>query len=168
MTTPSSPRAGRSTVSAAGEPRRFFHLNGEDGRPICYCGKPRPPHWDTCGGVVCGTTGKTAREAERDYAAASPAGPGIRNRLLVSRFDPSVSLDELIGAGPEAVPPSEREGLRAALEQAAKVAEVHAERLKHTSHRDGLGMGWQAGEELCLEIADRIRALASPAHPDEE
>jgi hypothetical protein len=62
-----------------------------------------------------------------------------------------------------AVPQSER----AALEQAAKVAEAYAERLKHTSHRDGLGMGWQAGEELCLEIADRIRALASPAHPDE-
>jgi hypothetical protein len=42
--------------------------------------------------------------------AASPAGPeapGIRNRLLASRFDPSVSLDELIGAGPEAVPQSE-------------------------------------------------------------
>jgi hypothetical protein len=43
--------------------------------------------------------------------AASPAGPeapGIRNRLLASRFDPSVSLDELIGAGPGAVPQSER------------------------------------------------------------
>ena len=50
-------------------------------------------------------------------AAASPAGPGIRNRLLASRFDPSVSLDELIGAGPEAVPQSEPEGLRAALER---------------------------------------------------
>ncbi len=49
------------------------------------------------------------------------------------------------------------------LEQAARIAEEHAERLKHTSHRDGLGMGWQAGEELCREIAARIRAAVAPS-----
>lgn len=38
----------------------------------------------------------------------------------------------------------------------AAIARNKAEELKHTSHRDGLGMGWIAGEELCEDIAADI------------
>jgi hypothetical protein len=60
----------------------------------------------------------------------------------------------------------EPEGFAAGVEHAAKVAEVHAERLKHTNHRDGLGMGWQAGEELCREIAAFIRVTRPAPTPE--
>lgn len=52
-----------------------------------------------------------------------------------------------------------------ATERAAQMAEGYAEWLKHTSHRDGLGMGWLAGEELCREIAEQIRAPARRGPP---
>lgn len=49
------------------------------------------------------------------------------------------------------------------IERCARLVAAHAERLKHTSHREGLGMGWQAGELLCEELAIAIRALATDA-----
>lgn len=52
------------------------------------------------------------------------------------------------------------------IDRSARIAEDHAERLKHTSHREGLGMGWLAGEELCREIADRIRGRHSVRNRD--
>lgn len=38
----------------------------------------------------------------------------------------------------------------------AKVARDRAERIKHTSHKDGLGMGDQRSEKLCRDIAAAI------------
>ena len=35
--------------------------------------------------------------------------------------------------------------------------EAKAEMMKQTSHRDGLGMGWQEGEQVCLELARQLR-----------
>ena len=42
-------------------------------------------------------------------------------------------------------------------ERAAKRLELAAEKVKHTSHADGLGMGWQALENWLLEEAAAIR-----------
>jgi hypothetical protein len=161
---PSSPRAGRSTVSAAGEPQR------------------PPDEWLLSISIMEAArriglemvVGHSWRELAMltntiladQLAAASPAGPGIRNRLLVSRFDPSVSLDELIGAGPEAVPQNEREGLRAALQRlTAAVDGVETARDEcfciQSPHADECG-------ELLHALAAARAALASPAHPDEE
>lgn len=39
----------------------------------------------------------------------------------------------------------------------AAVALAYADELKNTSHIDGLGMGWLAGEDVCRDISDRIR-----------
>ena len=50
-------------------------------------------------------------------------------------------------------------------DRAAKVAELEAERLKHASHVDGLGMGFQAGEEISLSIAAAIRNLPLEEEP---
>jgi hypothetical protein len=136
MTPPSSPRAGRSTVSAAGPHLCFWHKRQtgcechtiEAAEPCSGChgtlwtedenwSPTFPESWDGTrspgdGLIPCGFCNLGGwNEPVREPAAASPAGPeapGIRNRLLVSRFDPSVSLDELIGAGSEAVPQSER------------------------------------------------------------
>ena len=47
-----------------------------------------------------------------------------------------------------------------ALERAAKVADLDAERTKHTSHADGIGMGCQREEAVALRIAVAIRALS--------
>jgi uncharacterized ferredoxin-like protein len=55
---------------------------------------------------------------------------------------------------------SERDSARAdAIEQAARLLEDAAERIKHTRHVDGLGMGWRDGEDLLKEQAAAIRAL---------
>ena len=43
-------------------------------------------------------------------------------------------------------------------ERCARVAELEQERIKHTSHRDGLGMGDQQAEQVCNIIAAAIRA----------
>ncbi len=51
-----------------------------------------------------------------------------------------------------------RQSWNAALEEAAKVAEVEAERIRHTSHAEGLGMGDQLRESACLRLAAAIRA----------
>jgi hypothetical protein len=58
-------------------------------------------------------------------------------------------------------------GARAlALREAAERAEAKAEWLKHNAHYDGLGMGWQIGEALALQIGKDIRALAAlPVEP---
>jgi len=45
-------------------------------------------------------------------------------------------------------------------EECIRIAEQESERIKHTSHADGLGMGNQAAEQACLRIANAIRALA--------
>jgi hypothetical protein len=184
MTPPSSPRAGRSTVSTAGEPQR------------------PPDEWLLSISIMEAArriglemvVGHSWRELAMltntiladQLAAASPAGPGIRNRLLVSRFDPSVSLDELIGAGSEAVPQSERpdaalrveynlgrrhgyeEGYRAAQSEAVPQSEREGllrEALEHVIDV------WSAPSPE--EFARLHRVLTghdscSPAHPDEE
>jgi hypothetical protein len=189
MTSPSSPRAGRSTVSTAGEPQR------------------PPDEWLLSISIMEAArriglemvVGHSWRELAMltntiladQLAAASPAGPGIRNRLLVSRFDPSVSLDELIGAGPEAVPQSEREGLaeggvRPLLRDIRDwMWWGHAD---VCDHYDPCQCGWSEINRRLLaalepDDADPNRvppalpaartssdsaALASPAHPDEE
>jgi len=51
------------------------------------------------------------------------------------------------------------EGARAeARESAAQAAELEAERIKHTSHVGGPGMGDEAAERACLRVAAEIRA----------
>ena len=56
---------------------------------------------------------------------------------------------------------------RAALEEAARDCEKFAEEIKHTSHKDGLGMGDQRSEGVLKEQADHIRALSDePAQPN--
>ena len=50
-----------------------------------------------------------------------------------------------------------------ALERAAKVADLDAERTKHTSHADGIGMGCQRDEGVAHRIAAAIRALSGGA-----
>jgi hypothetical protein len=52
-----------------------------------------------------------------------------------------------------------REAEDAALERAAMVCVAERERIKHTSHRDGLGMGDLSREAECLGLATAIRAL---------
>jgi hypothetical protein len=47
-------------------------------------------------------------------------------------------------------------------EACALEAESHAIRLEHTSHRDGVGLGWHEGEELARAIAITIRARGRP------
>jgi hypothetical protein len=198
MTPPSSPRAGRSTVSTAGEPQR------------------PPDEWLLSISIMEAArriglemvVGHSWRELAMltntiladQLAAASPAGPGIRNRLLVSRFDPSVSLDELIGAGSEAVPQSERpdaalrveynlgrrhgyeEGYRAAQSEAvpqsereglddSDIAALHElERDLAANEVEHMGDVWQRLRAILDAPGQRALAarLASPAHPDEE
>ena len=57
-----------------------------------------------------------------------------------------------------------KRAVREAWEAAAKVCEAFAEEIKHTSHRDGLGMGDQRSEGVCVGIAARIRA-STPSDP---
>ena len=179
-TSPSSPRAGRSTVSdspAAGEPRteagqahrRYLHA-------IVH-GPNADGTYDCKDGCECAAD-ILAIEAE---AAASPAGPeaaGIRNRLLASRFDPSVSLDELIGAGPEAVPQSERGGLDVE-RLASLIIEYRFDQHEESSEWGSWESLWdrlasihgRPGDSSRREAGAMLRhliALASPAHPDEE
>ncbi len=45
--------------------------------------------------------------------------------------------------------------------ECVRVVNAYAEEIKHTSHMDGLGMGDQRSEQVCLEIAKRIAALDS-------
>jgi hypothetical protein len=215
MTPPSSPRTGRSTVSAAGEAREGWiePVTGDgyapdQARPTkhaehdhCYwagyaegkreaeAAESRPSvterpdellrrMLDNWGDEPCRldhhgycqahmledtTEDYCTVKATRDYlAAASPAGPGIRNRLLVSRFDPSVSLDELIGAGSEAVPQSEREGL---LRRLVEAWDAMYGKVRFTGTApDSVDLGLNFDR-----LMDEARAaLASPAHPDEE
>ncbi len=47
----------------------------------------------------------------------------------------------------------------AAYERCAELADAEAERIKHTSHKDGLGMGDQYAEAACARIAATIRSL---------
>lgn len=51
------------------------------------------------------------------------------------------------------------DGIRTAFEEAAKKLEAKAKKFKHTSHADGLGMGFQAVELTLHEIAEEIREL---------
>ena len=46
-------------------------------------------------------------------------------------------------------------------ERLAARLKIEAETVKHTSHADGLGMGWQALEQRLLEIAAAIREKPS-------
>jgi hypothetical protein len=48
-------------------------------------------------------------------------------------------------------------GVAAERERCAKKAEAERERIKHTSHVDGLGMGDQRREQTCDTIAAAIR-----------
>lgn len=57
---------------------------------------------------------------------------------------------------------------RAGLERGAVVCERREEYVKHTSHADGLGMGFIAMERELRGCADRIRALAQPAPSEPE
>ena len=142
---------GRSTVSAAGRRKDAAVI-----RLLRWMGEVTRTNRDYLRGTALLDEAAAAIEAN---AAASPAGPeaaGIRNRLLASRFDPSVSRDELIGAGPEAVPQSEREGLDEAL------SEIVA------AYTDG---DWQSFGRLIERAAYALNgraALAPPAHPDKE
>lgn len=54
---------------------------------------------------------------------------------------------------------------RETLERAAKVAEAESERVKHTSHRDGLGMGSLCCEAELGNCAMEIRALKEERKP---
>lgn len=55
--------------------------------------------------------------------------------------------------------PMEETAIRAGEREAcARAAEAEAERIKHTAHNDGLGMGWQPGEEVAYRIAAILRA----------
>ncbi len=51
------------------------------------------------------------------------------------------------------------DGTAAAYERCAELADAEAERIKHTSHKDGLGMGDQYAETACARIAATIRSL---------
>lgn len=55
-----------------------------------------------------------------------------------------------------------------ALERAAKVADLDAERTKHTSHADGIGMGCLSHEGVAHRIAAAIRALSGGAKDAKE
>ena len=44
-------------------------------------------------------------------------------------------------------------------ERCARLCDLHAERLKHTSHKDGLGMGDAARESVCHVLAARLREV---------
>ncbi len=44
-------------------------------------------------------------------------------------------------------------------ERCAKLADAEAERIKHTSHKDGLGMGDSAKETVCHVLSAAIRGL---------
>ena len=52
-----------------------------------------------------------------------------------------------------------RRAWQAATEHAARVDDAEAERIKHTSHADGLGMGRQCCEQTCKRNAAAIRRL---------
>lgn len=52
------------------------------------------------------------------------------------------------------------DGFKAALYVAADDVRTEAERIKHTSHKDGLGMGWIEGEALCVMLATRLQSYA--------
>ena len=63
-------------------------------------------------------------------------------------------IRSLVHAVEAAASKRERERLAARLK-------IEAETVKHTSHADGLGMGWQALEQRLLEIAAAIREKPS-------
>jgi hypothetical protein len=67
---------------------------------------------------------------------------------------PSQAADDLLAR----VRREERERCAAELER-------YAERIKHTSHLDGLGMGWQGGEQLCVLLAGHVRRALGDAEP---
>lgn len=52
------------------------------------------------------------------------------------------------------------QGRREMLEKAVDVCRIHEERIVHTRHRDGIGMGSQCCESEVRECRERIRALA--------
>lgn len=77
-----------------------------------------------------------------------------RDELAKANAELGLGTVEAIGAAFE-------RGALAMREAAAKVADC-SEQLKHTRHVDGVGMGWQAGEQLARDIAAVIRALPVP------
>ena len=214
MTPPSSPRAGRSTVSAAGEPRLSF------GEILSVVGE----WWDGCAradhavGINLSNPGYRQAVFEglarlihsKAGAAASPAGPeavpqseppdplatvhvaeftedgyGLQhpascrpnlidcryNTYLTSLFQPEREpgryVMTLAGEHAEytpveevgAVPQSEREGLRAALERAIATFEDIVEMTE---------TGGDIPTEATIGANQARAALASPPHPDEE
>ena len=50
------------------------------------------------------------------------------------------------------------DGYAFAMKVAADELQTEAERIKHTRHMDGLGMGWIDGEELLIEMAARLKS----------
>ena len=106
-------------------------------------------------------TGRWLQDQLHDDATAFHAMTSGRFGIgsLVVKVQDAIPQIEAEAAAPQ---PAEAVKL---LEKAAQVADLHAERLKYTSHRDGLGMGWQEGEEVCRYIAAGIRALANQADP---
>lgn len=94
-------------------------------------------------------------DSESSYAAtASRIVTAPSARGIVS--DPTLHADIMRALAEER---------RRTSEEAVRMVTVHEDRLKHTSHRDGLGMGWQAGEELCRDIVQRLVDLRDRPHP---
>jgi NTP pyrophosphatase (non-canonical NTP hydrolase) len=62
-------------------------------------------------------------------------------------------------------PAAEARGYQRGIEAAAKAATEEAERIKHTSDKDGLGMGDWAAEGACHRLATALRALLPAAPP---
>jgi len=50
-------------------------------------------------------------------------------------------------------------GERARAKRDMEIADTYESRIKHTSHRDGLGMGSQCCEKVCRYIYDAIKEV---------
>jgi hypothetical protein len=189
MTPPSSPRAGRSTVSAAGEPtpaeiniaKRWATLD----IPNPY--RPDTVAWvafeqgqlaalDAIEAEAAESRPSVTERPDLPHAAIKRAVEWVEENIAPKRCDnegvsdcwrcTTVALARWLAraaaspAGPEAVPQGEREGLlRLALETIT--VEKDGRRMYRT--RDGVPMEMPAKFDRIVRAA-----LASPAHPDEE
>jgi hypothetical protein len=130
-TSPSSPRPGRSTVS---------ETNPAAGEPTNAAGGPLlEPHDNGC---RCWP-----------HVSQSDAFKAVEHAALMEYRSGRAASP----AGPEAVPQSEREGLRRALQRLVETASV--------INGGGNGENWTA---FRCAISEGRAALAPPAHPDEE
>jgi hypothetical protein len=182
MTPPSSPRAGRSTVSTAGEARRTCLHGIEADCEKCWWIRTHEHRFDlfapmdaVCTASDCTVTRRRAIEAEAaaSFDTRNQAAERLLARISVEtdRNTDYIALRDLLdaalseerrltAAGPEAVPQSEREGL--------PNRDLLAEAIFESGVRQSMSQSEMAADNILAEMSILLARLASPAHPDEE